>query len=141
MKTFNNAVDSMFNTLDDVRVKAIATINDMLKENKIDTININPYVVEGYITGYTFYSCDKNGYGIAYNIDSIEFIDNGTMVGICANMSDNDGEYYDTWRYSDFNVIELCWLMDMLNSLFTMIDLHNLPLLKADETFEDYEEE
>lgn len=141
MKTFDNTVDSMFNALNDVKVKAIATINDMLRENKIDTININPYVVEGYITGYTFYSSDKNGYGIAYNIDSIEFIDNGTMVGICANMSDNDGDNYDTWRYSDFTVIELCWLMDMLNDLFTMIDLHNLPLLKEDETFEDYEEE
>lgn len=119
-----------------VKDLAVIALTDFIKNHIKDSINLMPYIEQGYCTNIDIYGCDNNGYGISYNVDSIDVCDSGTIY---INLSDGDGEYAEERKIEDFNCEDLIWILEMLEDLFESIEDYSLPILKVGEEFDEDE--
>ena len=117
--------------------KTFEWIKTELEKRNITSLNIGAYVYEGYITNFTFYNCDKDGYGVALSVNSL-YVENDIinlkMYDTCAD------EYFATYEIGDLNTTERLYLAGMLEEIFVGVDNEEFPLLKEDEDFLDYED-
>ena len=128
--------DELFNKLDAVAVKGREYVLNYIRANNIKSLNVIEYVCEGHIsTNYNFYAVDEDGYGIAYNLDYIKVNDRG---GVIFGLGDNDECNFKQYSITDFNAVEVAQIMCMLESIMDAVNNMGLPLLGADETFDDY---
>lgn len=133
-----NSTDKYYDKLSEMAVEIKEKILSLIKEKKIESLNLLPYYDEGYVQNHTFYDIDNNGNGIAYNLDTIIVKDNGLVV---FQMSDNDCYYIDNYTIKNFNCVEALYVLDILEQVFDAVEEYNLPLLKEFESFNDYEKE
>lgn len=119
-----------------VREQAKDAIVGLLAERKVTTINLQPYIQEGYITNYVFFDTDKNGNGECLELDLIEVEDDN----INFTMYTNYGDYFKECEIGDFDTNELVYILEMLEEIFDLVD-EGEPLLEKDEDFDDYEED
>ena len=124
----------LWNKINEVKELAVIALTDFIKNKIKDSINILPYVEQGYCTCIDIYGTDKNGYGIAYNVNSIEVNNCGSIY---ITLSDSDEYYADERHIQDFNCEDLIWILDMLEELFDSINTYDLPILKKDEDFDN----
>lgn len=129
------ASNILYNKLYEVYEMGKDMVRNFIKVREIESLNVMPYISESYIPNFIFYDLDKDGNGVAYSIDSIKVVDNEPIF----YMSDNDGYYADKFYIDCFSANEVVYVLDTLEHLFEAIDKKNLPLLKENETFEDYE--
>jgi len=125
--------DKYFEKITELGVEIKEKLLNLLRENKIESLNIYPYYTEISLINYNFYDCDNDGNAIAYNLDTIVMKDNMPIF----QMSDNEGYYATTYKINEFNTLDVLYILDTLETLFNEIKSHNLPLLKKGETFDD----
>ena len=68
----------LWNKVNEVKELAVIALTDFIKNKIKDSINILPYVEQGYCTCIDIYGT-KNGYGIVYNVNSIEVNNFGSI--------------------------------------------------------------
>ena len=135
VESFNIKKHSEFclELLNQVKEQTKSAIMQILTERKVESINVQPYIQEGYIESYSFY--DENEESLS--LDSVKMV-NGQPIFTMYNL-----QYDEIWGedgLDDFNATELENILEMLEEIFDEVD-GGEPLLKEDETFDDYEEE
>lgn len=108
-KTLSRAQDNGINAV-------IVFLNEKLKG---DSINIEYYRTEDSVDSYYFLDFDNDGYGRGLMIDSIERKPNGDYI---FNMVTEDGDDWDERELSDFNAVEIAWVLEILEQTFDVID-------------------
>lgn len=119
-----------------VRELAKSAIMEILTERKVESINIQPYFQDCYVTNYAFFEIDKNGNGECLEVESVKVV-NGKPI---FTMFTNYGNYWGERTLEDFFTNELVYIISILEEIFEQVE-DGEPLLKEDETFDDYEEE
>ena len=132
-------INEFYKRLNEIDKDVIKAIENLVKKENIKSINFLPYVQEGYVDAYTFYGCDKNGYGISYHIESISFIEKDEKFDMVAHLSDNDDYYEETWNFADTNTDEKLYILTMIGGVVDSSKQFNLPILKENEFFEDFD--
>lgn len=132
-------INEFYKRLNELDKDIIKAIKNLVKKENIESINFLPYVQEGYVDAYNFYGCDKNGYGISYQIESISFIEKDEKFDMVAHLSDNDDYYNETWNFSDTNTDEKLYILTMIGDVVDSSKQSNLPILKENEFFEDFD--
>jgi len=127
-----------WNEMQKLHAKIKSYICEFFSENNLESINMLPYVSNGYIDSFTFFDVDNDGcYGVALNVDSIEY--NKDKNEIKAVLSDYEGVHEVTRSFIDFNTQELLYLADMLSMIKTAHETKNTPYLAIGEEF-DFDE-
>lgn len=119
-----------------VREQAKSAIMEILTERKVESINIQPYFQDCYVTNYAFFETDKNGNGECLEVESVKVV-NGKPI---FTMYTNYGNYWGERTLGDFDTSEVVYILEILEEIFEQVD-DGEPLLKEDETFDDYEDE
>lgn len=128
--------DEILEALMKVREDTKTEIMRLLKERNIESINVQPYFQECYVTNYAFFETDKNGNGECLEVESVKVV-NGKPV---FTMYTNYGNYWGERTLEDFDTSEVVYILEIIEEIFEQID-NGEPLLKEDETFDDYEDE
>ena len=118
-----------------VREQAKDEILAILTEHDVESINVQPYIQEGYITNYSFFDTDKNGNGECLELEAIKMNNDGTPE---FTMFTNYGDYFCVKEFCEFDTSELVYILEMLEEIFECVDSGE-PLLKEDETFDNYD--
>ncbi len=124
----------LWNKINEIKELAVNSLSEFIKEHIKDSLNVNPYVEQGYCTCIDLYDTDKNGYGICYHVDSIEINNNGVPYFVLA---DNDEYYQDEKHIQDFETEDLIWILEMLEQLFDSMEKYNVDYLKSGEYFDE----
>ena len=124
--------DKYFDKLTEMGVEIKEKILNLLREKKIESINLYPYNDQIGLISYKFYGCDNNGDAVGYNLDVIE-MKNGMPI---FEMSDNDGYNSTFYKINDFNTLEALYVLDTLENLFSVCETDNIPILKKGEEFD-----
>lgn len=119
-----------------VREQAKASIIYLLEKYKVESINLQPYIQESYITNYSFFDTDKHGDGECLELDGIK--KDGESYSFI--MYTNYGDYFCEKKFGEFDTSELVYILEMLEEIFELVD-EGEPLLKEDEDFDNYEDE
>ena len=127
--------DKIGSKLVKLRKEIIAAIESVLKDNNIESINVQPYIQEGHITNYAFFDTNRHGEGECLELEAVKF-EKGKPSFV---MYTNYGDYWGEKKTADFDTSELFYILDMLEEIFEFVE-GGEPLLKEDETFDDYEE-
>jgi len=117
-----------------VREQAKSAIMEILTERKVESINVQPYFQECYVTNYAFFETDKNGNGECLEVESVKVV-NGKPI---FTMYTNYGNYWGERTLEDFDTSEVVYILEILEEIFEQVD-DGEPLLKEDENFDDYE--
>ena len=120
-----------------VREQAKDAILAILTEHDVESINVQPYIQESYITNYSFFDADKNDNGECLELEAVKMNNDGTPE---FTMYTNYGDYFCVKEFGEFDTSELVYILEMLEEIFECVS-EGEPLLKEDETFDDYEEE
>lgn len=108
-------------------------ICDFFKENNLESINVLPYVGDGYINAFTFFDIDDD-YGIALEVDAIKYNKDKNEFKVI--LSDYEGEHEVTCFSCDFDVLEMLKLATMLSMIKTAHETKNIPYLAIGEEFD-----
>ena len=124
--------------LSEIGKEIFNTLLSTLKERGIKSINVYDYWNERDTDWYYFYDTDKNGYGVALFVGKLYVTDDGIEL----KMIDTDECELVDWNECNLTVIERCYLLEMIEQILEVADEEdNGRVLKADETFDDWEEE
>ena len=108
--------------------KAVKELKRLLGKNKIETLNITPYITERSVTGYTYLSVDKDGYGLGSHADALSYDKKRGEVTVTMTDDNDSEEEVGTDELTDIEKIYLH-------------EEDGEPLLKAGEYFGDYDED
>lgn len=115
-----NTAAEIFKALSHVRDGAINAVTGFLSEKlKGDSVNIEYYRAEDCVDSYYFLDFGRDGYGRGIMIDSIERKPNGDYI---FNMVTEDGDDWNERELSDFNAVELAWILEILEQTFDVIE-------------------
>lgn len=118
--------------------KAVKELKRLLGKNKIETLNITPYITERSVTGYTYLSVDKDGYGLGSQADTLSYDKKRDEVTVTMTSDDDSEMEVGTDELTD---IEKIYLLATVEQIISLHEEDGEPLLKAGEDFEDYEED
>lgn len=118
--------------------KAVKELKRILGKNKIETLNITPYITERFVTGYTYLSVDKDGYGLGSQTDALSYDKKRDEVTVTMTDDNDSEEEVETDELTD---IEKIYLLATVEQIISLHEEDGKPLLKAGEYFEDYEED
>ena len=104
-------------------------ICDFFKENNLESINVLPYVSDGYINASTIFDI-----GIALDVDAIKYDKDKNEFKV--KLSDYEGEHEVTRFSCDFDVSEILKLATMLSMIKTAHETKNIPYLAIGEEFD-----
>lgn len=123
-------------SLSEIKEKARTQILSLIKERNIESINIHPYIKEGLVTNFAFFDMEFEGSGVSLELESIKVEDGEPKF----NMLTNFGSYWGNKHIDSFTVGETVAVLEVIEGIFELVD-NGEPLLKEDETFENYEAE
>lgn len=115
----------IYDSLHIIRDNATDAIRGLLNEKlgKGKSINLDYYCVEDSVVRYNFLDIDGDGYGKGLVIDGIILDNDGEPTFV---MADEDGDGWGERELSDFNAVELVWILEMLEGAFeTINDLYD----------------
>ena len=123
----------------ELRKEICDTIIALLKERKVESINLYAYWSERNTTRYTFFDVDSDGYGVGLYIDKLRFDEKlGDLIEL--EMLDTNDNSYSTWDFGFLSAVEMNYLLQMLEEIFEEADEEDGGrILKADEEFDDWE--
>ena len=113
-------------------------IKDLLKSKGLTRVNVAPYIREGFIDNYNFYDCDKDGNGEALELQKINVNEDGNVE---LEFDTNYGDYFQCSELSSLITSERLYVLEMLENIIAYSEEENIPVLKEDEDFDDYEDE
>jgi len=117
-KITSNDLRKSLSIIKDNAIDAIrGFFNEKLGNGK--SINLDYYCVVESVVRYNFLDIDSNGYGRSLVIDGIELDKDGEPTFY---MVDEDGDGWGERNFDDFNVVELVWILDMLEGAFEVIE-------------------
>lgn len=108
---------------------------NFFKENNLESINVLPYVSDGYINAFTFFDIDDY-HGTALVVDAIKYDKDKNEFKVI--LSDYKGEDEDeiTCFSCDFDVLEMLKLADMLAMIKRAHETENVPYFALGENFD-----
>lgn len=128
--------------LNKVRQEILNAIFALLDSRNITSVNLYEYWANDYTDRCLFFTCDDEGYGKALYVDTltIKEYSNGSRNLILA-MKDTDDYEFAEWDDTDlFEPSQMNYLLTMLENIVEYADEEdNGRVLKADETFDDWE--
>ena len=130
--------------LDFVRQEILRAIFDLLDSRKITSVNLYEYWANDYTDRCLFFACDDDGYGRALYVDTLTIKKNSDgSRSLILEMKDTDDYKFAEWDETDlFEASQMNYLLSMLEDIVEFADEENNGrVLKADETFDDLEEE
>ena len=90
------------------------------------------------IDNYNFYDCDKDGNGEALELQKINVNEDGNVE---LEFDTNYGDYFQCSELSSLITSERLYVLEMLENIIAYSEEENIPVLKEDEDFDDYEDE
>ena len=131
-----NKIENLNKRLNKIAKEARESIINLLKENNLTSVNFLPYTQEGYIDNYLFYDCDKNGYGVALELDNLTF-ENGEVM---LSMSENEAGYYGQRSLDELSANECVYVLEMLSGVIEYSNEEGIPVLTNNQNFDDVED-
>lgn len=122
-------IEMLRSKLAKVSVEIKDYICDFFKENNLESINVLPYVSDGYINASTIFDI-----GLALDVDAIKYDKDKNEFKVI--LSDYEGENEVTCFSCDFEVLEMLKLADMLSMIKTAHETKNIPYLAIGEEFD-----
>ncbi len=132
-----NKIENLNRRLNEIAKEARESIISLLKENNLTSVNFLPYTGEGYVENYLFYDCDKNGYGIALELDNLTFENEKVML----SMSENEDGYYGQRPLNELSANECVYVLEMLTGVIEYSKEEGIPVLAENQNFDDIEQE
>lgn len=130
--------DNYLTRLSEIGKEILDTILSTLKERNIKSINLYDYWSERNTDRYCFYDTDNDGYGVSLYVDKLYVTKNGIELKM---LDTDDGDWGD-WDEENLTTTDRCYLLDMIEQILEVADDEdNGRVLKANETFDDWEEE
>lgn len=131
-----------FEELEKKRVEILNAIYDLLDERNIESINLYEYWANDFVDRNLFFTCDDCGYGKALYVDTLVYKKDGEKKSLELAMKDVDDFNFDTWCEDDlFESSQMFYLLSMIEDIVEFADEeHGGRILKADETFDDWED-
>ena len=124
--------------LSEIGEEILNTLLSTLKERGIKSINLYDYWSERDTDRYCFYDTDNDGYGVSLYVDKLYVTDDGIELKM---LDTDDGDWAD-WDEENLTTTERYYLLEMIEQILEVADEEdNGRVLKADETFDDWEEE
>lgn len=133
----NSLTESYNDQLNKTAKKVRESIISLLRKNNLTSVNFLPYTQEGYIDNYLFYDCDKNGYGVALELDNLTF-ENGEVM---LSMSENEAGYYGQRSLNELLPNEYVYVLEMLSGVIEYSKEEGIPVLAENQDFDDVESE
>lgn len=133
----NSLTESYNDQLNKTTKKVHESIISLLRENNLTSVNFLPYTQEGYIDNYLFYDCDKNGYGVALELDNLTF-ENGEVM---LSMSENEAGYYGQRSLNELSANEYVYVLEMLTGVIEYSKQEGIPVLAENQDFDDVKSE
>lgn len=133
----NSLTESYYDQLNKTAKKVRESIISLLRENNLTSVNFLPYAQEGYIDNYLFYDCDKNGYGVALELDNLTFKNGEVML----SMSENEAGYYGQRSLNELSANEYVYVLEMLSGVIEYSKEEGIPVLAENQNFDDVESE
>lgn len=99
-------------------------------------MNFLPYTQESYVDNYLFYDCDKNGYRVALELDSLTFKKGKVML----SMSGNEDGYYGKRPLNELSTNECVYVLEMLSGIIEYSNEEGIPVLAENQDFDDVED-
>ena len=128
--------DKFLEKLAEIGKEILDTILAHLKERNITSINLYEYWSERNTDRYSFYDTDNDGYGVSLYVDKLYVTEDGIELKM---LDTNDNAWCD-WDEENLTTTERYYLLEMLEQIFEEADEEdNGRVLKADETFDDWE--
>lgn len=131
----NSLIENYYDQLNQLAKEARESIISLLKENNLTSVNFLPYTGENYVDNYLFYDCDKNGYGVALELDNLTF-ENGKVM---LSMSENEAGYYGQRSLNDLSANECVYVLEMLSGVIEYSKEEGIPVLAENQDFDDVE--
>ena len=129
--------DKFLERLAEIGKEILNTILAHLKERNITSINLYEYWIERDTDRYLFYDTDNDGYGVSLYVDKLYV----TEDGIELKMLDTDDNAWCDWDEENLTATERYYLLEMVEQILEEADEEdNGRVLKADETFDDWED-
>jgi len=129
--------DEFINSLQKIRENVKEEIMRLLKEHKIKSINVQPYYQDYMIDNWSFFDTDKNGNGECLECDRIKLVGKGVVL----TMYTNYGDFFKTCTFADLDTNELLYVLHIVEDVIELKVEEGTPILKENETFDDYEDE
>jgi hypothetical protein len=128
--------------LNKVREEILNAIFALLDSRNITSVNLYEYWANDCTNRCLFFTCDDDGYGKALYVDTltVKKYSDGKRSLILA-MKDTDDYEFAEWDETDlFEASQMNYLLTMLEDIVEYADEENNGrVLKADETFDDWE--
>ena len=131
----SSLIENYYDQLNQLANEARESIISLLKENNLTSVNFLPYTSESYVDNYLFYDCDKNGYGVALELDDLTF-ENGRVM---LSMSENEAGYYGQRSLNDLSANECVYVLEMLSGVIEYSKEEDIPVLAKNQDFNDVE--
>lgn len=131
----NSLIENYYDQLNQLAKEARESIINLLKKNNLTSVNFLPYTSESYVDNYLFYDCDKNGYGVALELDNLTFKNEKVML----SMSENEAGYYGQRSLSDLSANECVYVLEMLSGVIEYSKEEGIPVLAESQDFDDVE--
>ena len=128
-----NKIENFNKRLNKIAKEARESIINLLKENNLTSVNFLPYTQESYVDNYLFYDCDKNGYGVALELDNLTF-ENGKVM---LSMSENEAGYYGQRPLNELSANECVYVLEMLSGVIEYSNEEGIPVLANNQDFDD----
>lgn len=129
----DSLIENYYKQLNRIKNEVRESIISLLKENNLTSVNFLPYTGESYISNFLFYDCDKNGYGVALELDNLTF-ENGKVM---LSMSENEAGYYGQRSLNELSVNECVYVLDMLSGVIEYSTEEGIPVLAENQEFDD----
>lgn len=133
----DSLIENYYDQLNQLAKKTRESIINLLKENNLTSVNFLPYTGEGYVDNYLFYDCDKNGYGVAMELDNLTFENEKVML----SMSENENGYYGQRSLNELQPNECIYVLEMLTGVIEYSKQEGIPVLAENQDFNDVESE
>lgn len=133
----DSLIGNYYDQLNQLAKKTRESIISLMKENNLTSVNFLPYTGEGYVDNYLFYDCDKNGYGIALELDNLTFENEKVML----SMSENENGYYGQRSLNELQPNECVYVLEMLTGVIEYSKQEGIPVLAENQDFDDIESE
>ena len=129
--------DKFLERLAEIGKEILDTILAHLKERNITSINLYEYWSERNTDRYCFYDTDNDGYGVSLYVDKLYVTNDGIELKM---LDTDDGDWAD-WDEENLTTTERYYLLEMVEQILEEADEEdNGRVLKADETFDDWED-
>lgn len=126
--------------LEELKAATLKELLSIFEAKGITSLNMYEYWSMANTDRYTFYDTDNDGYGVALFVDKLYLNSNGD--GIVLDMLTADDSDWGEWTEDNLTAVEMNYVLAMVEEIVEVAEEeYNGRFMKADEDFDDLEEE